>query len=228
MAAAVHCSWLVVCFSFQRCPRLGGGGDRHHLADPCKCVVRDFLRVRKWNDRWTPPTPSSWFDTPFEWSRQTLASPVLWSLLLLLLLLLVVLRFLLLLLLLPMMMVLLLLPLGWISLLTLPRVDGAIFCLVRVGEHLETQKSLQGSGEEAQLAEAVKRLAVEVGRRDAQIEKLERHLLALVRGLEIFFDQTHTGAARRRRKPTRPFWSRVCRVVFLRLSTFTFVPCGFL
>ena len=48
----------------------------------------------------------------------------------------------------------------------------------------EKQAAQGGGGDEAQLAEAAKRLAVEVGRRDAQIEKLERHLLALVSGIK--------------------------------------------
>ncbi|CAM9878181.1 unnamed protein product, partial [Ectocarpus sp. 8 AP-2014] len=41
------------------------------------------------------------------------------------------------------------------------------------------QQNTSSDGEAAQLSEAVKRLALEIGRRDAQIEKLERSLLSL-------------------------------------------------
>ncbi|CAM9748610.1 unnamed protein product, partial [Scytosiphon promiscuus] len=55
-------------------------------------------------------------------------------------------------------------------------------------------RQASGDSEAAQLSEAVKRLALEVGRRDAQIEKLERSLLALGGNETVFSEEAVVAA----------------------------------
>ncbi|CAN0398799.1 unnamed protein product, partial [Ectocarpus sp. 12 AP-2014] len=56
------------------------------------------------------------------------------------------------------------------------------------------QENTSSDSEAAQLSEAVKRLALEISRRDAQIEKLERSLLSLGGNDATFTERGGAGA----------------------------------